>query len=136
MGTNINGNKKPFSEINVTPFVDVMLVLLVIFMITAPLMFNGIQLTLPKTKKVGKIDLGSEQIILSVSEAYDFYIGPDQYKNKNIIKELKKRLRLTSEKVIYLRAHSDLRYGKVAHLISRLKSSGISNVALVTEIER
>ena len=57
------GNQKgPFSEINVTPLVDVMLVLLVIFMITAPLMFNGIQLNLPKTREVNPINLNSDHI--------------------------------------------------------------------------
>jgi len=72
-------NKKPISEINVTPFVDVVLVLLVIFMITAPMLFNRIELKLPKTKKVSMINFKKKQVILSVSLAGEYYIGEEKY---------------------------------------------------------
>ncbi|MBF0297205.1 MAG: biopolymer transporter ExbD [Oligoflexia bacterium] len=79
MGFNLRPQKKAISDINVTPFVDVVLVLLVIFMLTAPLMYNGIKLELPKTKKVNTLKLSSTQVILSMSPTGEFYMGKDKY---------------------------------------------------------
>ena len=84
--------KGPFSEINVTPLVDVMLVLLVIFMITAPLMFNGIQLNLPKTREVNPINLNSEQVVLSFSRSKEFYLGSEKVLESELLSLLKKEL--------------------------------------------
>lgn len=127
--------KGPFSEINVTPLVDVMLVLLVIFMITAPLMFNGIQLNLPKTREVNPINLNTEQIVLSYSKAKEFYIGSEKVLEKELIDVLKNELARTKTEVIFLRADFELNYGLVAKLMSHLKGNGLNQIALVTEIE-
>ena len=76
------------SDINVTPLVDVMLVLLVIFMVTAPLMLNGIKITLPRTKEANPINLNTEQIILSFTREGDLYIGDQKYLREEIIKKI------------------------------------------------
>ena len=73
-----SGKKRAISEINVTPLVDVMLVLLVIFMVTAPLMLNGIQLKLPKTKETNPVNLNNEQVILSFSATEEYYLGKNK----------------------------------------------------------
>lgn len=136
MGFQLQKNKKMISDINVTPFVDVVLVLLVIFMITAPLMYNGIRLDLPKTKKVHQIELSNEQIILSLTKAGEFYLGKEKVLQQELVPELEARLKKTENKVLYLRADYSLKYAQVAKVLSYLKSSGLSQIALVTEVEK
>ncbi|MBF0313025.1 MAG: biopolymer transporter ExbD [Oligoflexia bacterium] len=126
---------RSISDINVTPFVDVVLVLLVIFMLTAPLMYNGIKLELPKTKKVNNIRLTSNQVILSVSLSGEYYIGKEKYLLNELIPQIKSDFTAYRTDVIFLRAHAKLPYGQVAKLMSFLKQNGISNISLVTEIE-
>ena len=91
MAFNIGRKKGSISEINVTPLVDVMLVLLVIFMVTAPMMLSGIKLDLPKTKEVNPINLNSTQVILSLSKSEDYYLGKDKILIGEIIPEIKKQ---------------------------------------------
>lgn len=136
MAFNLNDKKGLVSEINVTPLVDVMLVLLVIFMITAPLMLNGIKLELPKTKEVNRMNLSTEQVVLSITKADEYFIGNDKFLLDELVGEIQARFKKNSTQVLYLRADYQLRYGKVAALMSHLKKAGIGNIALVTEIER
>ena len=133
-----NNPKKqgPISEINVTPLVDVMLVLLVIFMISAPLMFSGVKLDLPKTRKVNNVKLTNDQIILSVNAAGEFYIGKDKFLREELNKVITQKFQQTKSDVLYLRADYQLKYGNIADLIADLKRSGISKIALVTEIKK
>lgn len=135
MGVQGNKKKGPMSEINVTPFVDVMLVLLVIFMITAPLMLNGIKLKLPKTKEVNRINLTTSQVILSMTRTGDLYIGRKKYLKKEIVDEIEELFRKNNTDVLYLRADYGIRYGEVAKIMSFLKRRGLVNIALVTETE-
>lgn len=127
--------KRNISEINVTPFVDVVLVLLVIFMLTAPLMYNGIKLELPKTKKVNNIKLTSTQVILSVNQRGEYYIGQEKFILPDLVPKIKSAFSANSKDTLFLRAHTKLEYGKVAQLLSYLKKNGINNIALVTDIE-
>lgn len=133
MAFQTNDSEKPMSDINVTPFVDVILVLLLVFMVSAPLMFNNIDLSLPKTKKVNKLKLSKENIVLSVNKKGEFYLGKksmnwDQvvdFFNKNDAKNQK----------IYIRADFSLPYGQVAHILSELKRLGLQSISLVTQTE-
>jgi biopolymer transport protein TolR len=131
-----NRGKGPISEINVTPMVDVMLVLLVIFMMSAPLMFNGVKLTLPKTQKVHTINLNSDQIILSVSTKGEFFLGKEKITFDKLDLKIKEKLATAKKRVLFLRADYDIKYGKIAQLIAYLKRSGIVDIALVTELEK
>jgi biopolymer transport protein ExbD len=135
MGMNTGNKKGPVSDINVTPLVDVMLVLLVIFMVTAPMMFSGIQLKLPKTQKVASLNLNSELVILSITDSERYFIGKEPVDAKELVKAINAELTKNKTDVIYIRADYQLKYEKVAKLISNLKKAGISNIALVTEIE-
>ncbi len=128
--------KGPVSEINVTPLVDVMLVLLVIFMVTAPMMFSGVKLKLPKTGKVDNLNLRPEMVVLSVSAGEEFFIGKEKVARDVLLKQVSAKLKAAKTDVIYLRADYALKYEKVAKLIAALKNAGISNIALVTEIEK
>jgi biopolymer transport protein TolR len=135
MSSGGSGNKKTMSEINVTPLVDVMLVLLVIFMVTTPLMLNGIKLELPKTKEVNPLNLTTEQVVLSYTLSGEFFIGKKKFIEEEIIEEIKALFLKNKSDVLYLRADFETRYGKVAKLMSFLKREGIVNIALVTEVE-
>ena len=137
MGMNLGSGKKgPVSDINVTPLVDVMLVLLVIFMVTAPMLFSGIDLKLPKTQKVNNVGLRPELVILSVTESEQFFIGKNLITAKDLVPSVLKQLKDSKQEVVYLRADYALRYEKVAKLIANLKKAGVSNIALVTEVEK
>lgn len=136
MGFDLNKKKGPISDINVTPLVDVMLVLLVIFMISAPLMFSGIKLKLPKTKKVNQLRLTKKQVILSISPTGEFFLGENKILQEELVEVVSSKFKEFSSDVLYLRADYGLEYGKVAKIVSLLKRGGISNIALVTEIEK
>ncbi len=137
MGMNMGSGKKgPVSDINVTPLVDVMLVLLVIFMVTAPMLFSGINLKLPKTQKVNNVGLRPELVILSITESEQFYLGKNPISQKDLVPSILKQFKASNTDTIYLRADYNLRYEKVAKLMAVLKRAGISNIALVTEVEK
>ena len=137
MGMSMGGGKKgPVSDINVTPLVDVMLVLLVIFMVTAPMMFSGIEMKLPKTQKVNNLGLKPELVILSITGTEQYYLGKTLLSAKEIIPSILKQFKTNKTDVVYLRADYSLKYEKVAKLIANLKKAGVSNIALVTEVEK
>jgi biopolymer transport protein ExbD len=135
MGIKVRKKEFMMASINVTPLVDVVLVLLAIFMITAPLLLNGIELKLPQTKEVNRIHLTTKQVVLSVSRAEEYFIGKDKYLYKEIIPEVLNLFKKNSTNILYLRADYGISYGKVAKLMSHLKNNGIANIALVTETE-
>ncbi len=136
MGFELNKKKGYIADINVTPFVDVVLVLLVIFMISAPLMFSGIKLKLPKTQKVNNIKLNDKQVILSLTTSGEFYLGKEKVLDTELLSTVNAKFKEFGTDVLFLRADYSLEYGKVARLMGKLKTSGISNIALVTEIEK
>jgi biopolymer transport protein TolR len=123
------------SDINVTPFVDVMLVLLVIFMITAPLMLNGIKLDLPKTKEVNPINLTTTQVVLSYTLAGDFFVGKKKILRQELLAHIQTLFKENKTETLFLRADFGIKYGDVAGLMSFLKRGGVSQIALVTEID-
>ena len=130
-----SSNKSMISDINVTPLVDVMLVLLAIFMMTAPLMFGGIKLSLPKTKEVNTLNLSTRQVVLSFTKSGKFFVGKDKLKKKYIVKKIQNLFSKNKTDILYVRADYTLQYGSVAKLMSFLKRGGIHNIALITEVE-
>ena len=131
-----SGKKGPVADINVTPLVDVMLVLLVIFMVTAPMLFSGIDLKLPKTQKVNNVGLTPELVILSVTGSEQYYLGKNLVTQKDLVPSILKQFKANKTEVVYLRADYSLKYEKVAKLIANLKKAGVSQIALVTEVEK
>lgn len=119
------------SQINLTPLVDVMLVLLIIFMITAPFMFQGVQVNLPKTK-MGKAQT-EEHLIITIRKDKRIYIK-NQPININLLEErLTQLASLSQDKQIFIRADKDVPYGIVLFVMDKAKSAGIDNVGLITE---
>ncbi len=117
------------SEINVTPFVDVMLVLLVIFMVTAPLMKQGIDVDLPKAR--GKGLPAEQRIDVVITKRHNIYLNNRQVS----LKELKAKLRAISRRNpdVYLKADRRVPYGEVVKVMAEIKDAGIVKVGLITE---
>lgn len=134
MGMSAGGGGKSratLSEINVTPLVDVMLVLLIMFMVTTPLMQQGIEVDLPKTSSSG-VELNEEPFVL--------VIGPDQKmtvaKTKIVMNELRPKLKAIFEnkknKQVYIQADRKVDYGFVAEAMAEIRAAGIFNIGLIT----
>jgi len=137
MAFKIEKNKRALmGEINVTPLVDVVLVLLIIFMITAPLLLNGIQLNLPKTKEVNRVNLTAKQVILSMSRTGELFLGRDKILKNELLNEVASLFKINQTQVLYLRADYGIKYGDVASLMSYLKRGGVTQIALVTETDK
>ncbi len=135
--TNRNGRTQTaLSEINVTPLVDVMLVLLVIFMVTAPILQTGIQINLPKTREAKSEEAPKTAIIISIDKDGAIYFsGGSERKavNVNDLPELlEQRLALTSDRKVYLRGDGDTPYRVIAYVLDQAKKAK-ANVSLVTE---
>jgi biopolymer transport protein TolR len=119
------------SEINVTPFVDVVLVLLIIFMLTAPVLQSGIEVTVPKTKTVKAIS--EERLVITITKGQEVYLGNDHVKLDELGDLLHKKIRDPQGQSVYVRADQDVAFGAFATVMSTVKQAGISNVSIVTE---
>jgi len=121
--------KRPLSEINVTPFVDVMLVLLVIFMVTAPLLQQGIDVKLPEAK--GKALPEEERINLVIKKDGRLYMNETPVSMNEMGAKLRAISRLNPN--VYLRADRDVPYGKVVGVMAEVKEAGIEKLGMITE---
>ena len=119
------------SEINVTPFVDVVLVLLIIFMVTAPVLQSGIEVSVPKTKTVKEIT--DERLTITITKGQEVYLNNDHVRLDQIGDELKKRFRDPRGQSVYVRADENVAFGAFATVMSAVKSAGITNISVVTE---
>src|SRR5438046_6057835 len=130
--TNAGGRTQTsLSEINVTPLVDVVLVLLIIFMLTAPILQSGIEVSVPKTKSVNEIT--EERIVISITRAQRVFLGNDPVNINEIGSVLRQKVRDPEHQSIYLRADENVPFGAFATVMDAVKSSGITNVSIVTE---
>jgi len=118
------------SEINVTPLVDVMLVLLIIFMVTAPILQTGIDVQLPETRNV--VDTNPEQlIVLSISREGLIYYGSDPINFSTIGNHLKSDVRNPKD-AVYLRADKDVKWSSIVSVIDAIRGAGFTEIKLVT----
>jgi biopolymer transport protein TolR len=130
---NTGGNGKRFmSEINVTPFVDVMLVLLIIFMVTVPMMTQGVQVNLPKTT-TKYMKTSDEPLMLTINKNKEVYIEDLLVQLPDLEMKIFKILENQREKEVLLRADETLPYGYVMDVIARVKKAGIDKLGMVTE---
>jgi biopolymer transport protein TolR len=126
------GRRKFASEINVTPLVDVMLVLLIIFMITAPMMTQGIDINLPQTSSKALRQQADEPLVVQVDSDGKIYIGTTEFYLPALHQEL---ARLPEEKrldPIYLQADRDVPYGMVVQVMAQIKEAGFEKLGMVT----
>jgi biopolymer transport protein TolR len=124
----------PMSEINVTPFVDVMLVLLIIFMVTAPMLTSGVPIELPETKGQ-QLQTNKEPVTISVDKSGKMFIGDTEVSLGNISEVLKARAKNGTEEQIFIRGDKGIDYGTVMRVMGRVKAAGFTKVSLVTETE-
>jgi biopolymer transport protein TolR len=120
------------SDINVTPLVDVMLVLLIIFMVTAPMMMQGVEVNLPRTT-VKPIKTHEDPLILTVNKKREIYLENYRIELDGLEKKVKKIFQNRRDKEILLRADKDVPYGFVIKVISSIKRAGIDKLGMVTE---
>jgi len=119
--------RQALSEINVTPFVDVMLVLLIIFMVTAPLLQQGIDVTLPQAK--GKEITPAERVVITIKKDGKIYMD----KTAVTLEALKLSLSKMADKEVFLKADKDVPYGIVVAVMGELREIGIEKLGMVTE---
>jgi biopolymer transport protein TolR len=127
----IGRTETSLSEINVTPLVDVVLVLLIIFMVTAPVLQSGIEVSVPKTKTVKAIS--EERLVITITKAQEVYLGNDHVKLDELGDLLHKKIRDPQGQSVYVRADENVAFGAFATVMSTVKQAGIANVSIVTE---
>ena len=126
---------QPMSEINVTPFVDVMLVLLIVFMVTAPLLTVGVPVDLPKTQAQSIAD-SVEPLVVSVNAEGEIFIQDTTVELKNLIPRLSAITENKADTRIYVRADRTIAYGRVMEVMGRINNAGFTRVALITELPK
>ena len=131
---NSRKKNKAISQINVTPFVDVMLVLLIVFMITAPLLTVGVSVDLPKTK-AAQLNSKGDPIIISIRQNGELYIQERVIEVTQLLPRLTAISSGNKNLRIYVRGDKSVPYGIVLETIARIKSSGFKKVALVAKLE-
>ena len=119
------------SEINIVPFVDVMLVLLIIFMITAPILQSGIEVNLPKTQTVKEIS--EERLVVTIDRGQLIYLGNDPVNIHDLGTKVRGQMRNPQSDAVFLRCDETVPFGTFATVVDALRTSGIENVSVVTE---
>ena len=124
---------RPMGEINVTPFVDVMLVLLIVFMVTAPLLTVGVEVDLPKTK-AGAINADAAPLVVSIKSDGSLYLQETVVEPGVLIPRLKAISNANPEVRIFVRGDRAVSYGEVLSVMGRIQSAGFEKVALVAQL--
>ncbi len=127
-----NYQAEALSEINVTPLVDVMLVLLIVFMISAPLMQQGIQVDLPKTKSPA-LSEQEKPVVIAVNKNGNVEINGHELKSAEVTEKLRAIFEKREKKEIFIQADKSIPYGTVATVMAQAQAAGISRIGLVTE---
>lgn len=127
-----NNNRAVMAEINVTPLVDVMLVLLVIFMVTAPMMQQGVQVNLPKadTKAMAPAE---ESVVVSVDKGGKIFVDKEEVPAADLRKRLSAMFVTRAKKEVFLKADAGVPYGEVVRAMADIKGAGIERLGMVTE---
>ena len=122
------------SDINVTPFVDVMLVLLIIFMVTAPMMLQGVDVSLPEATSE-PLDSEKDHLIITIDQKNQIYINDYKVSVDFLSEKLAKILEGRDERAVFLKADENIPWGTVAKVMAQVKDAGVENLGMVTEPE-
>jgi biopolymer transport protein TolR len=122
------------ADINMTPFIDVMLVLLIVFMVAAPLLTSGVPIDLPQTS-AKPLNVEQKPLTLSINEQGQIFFGELPISEQEIVPQLKASAKQGAEERIYVRGHKKVDYGKIAQVMSIVTSAGFKKVALLTEAD-
>jgi biopolymer transport protein TolR len=123
------------AEINMTPFIDVMLVLLIIFMVAAPLLATGVAVDLPQTR-AGALNIDQKPVSIAIDEKGQVYLMDQPVETTQLLDKLKETAKQGFDERIYVRGSKAVNYGRVAEVMSLVISAGYKKVALVTEQEK
>lgn len=127
-----DSEKKSMADINVTPLVDVMLVLLIIFMVTAPMLSMGIDVNLPRVKSKS-IDLAEEKLVLSINENKDIYLNKTRLPLQDLNTKLAAIFAERVDREVFLRADKTVPYGFVVEVMSEIRKAGVDKLGMITE---
>lgn len=119
------------ADINITPLVDVVLVLLIIFMVTAPVLQSGIDVSVPKTRYVKQIT--EERLVITINKSQRVFLGNDPININEIGAKLRQRIRDPRNQSIFVRADENIPFGVFATVMDSVKQAGFSNVSIVTQ---
>ena len=120
------------SEINVTPFVDVMLVLLIIFMVTAPMMIQGLNVDLPEAT-AKPLDSEKQHLVITINKDQQVYINDLEVTVDFLSEKLQKILQGRSDRDVYLKADKNIPYGMVVQVMAEIKGAGVEQLGMITE---
>jgi biopolymer transport protein TolR len=123
------------ADINMTPFIDVMLVLLIIFMVAAPLLASGVQIDLPKTSAAA-LNVDQKPLSVAIDEKGDTFVNDQPVPSDGLASQLTSMSKEGFDERIYVRAAKTVNYGRVAEVMSTITSAGFKKVALVTENDK
>jgi biopolymer transport protein TolR len=130
--TNNKGRtQSSLSDINITPFVDVVLVLLVMFMVTAPILQSGIEVEVPKTKTVKEIT--EERLVITIDKDQRVFLGNDPININEISGRLHEKIRDPQGQSVFIRSDENVPFGAFATVMDAVKQTGITNVSIVTQ---
>ncbi|MBN2798082.1 MAG: ExbD/TolR family protein [Deltaproteobacteria bacterium] len=135
MGMGGGGDGEVMADINVTPLVDVMLVLLIIFMVTAPLLTQGVEIDLPDEVAEPLPQEKDEQLILGIDKELNYYIGENKFTAGEMPVKLEAIAKANPDQVVYLRADGEVPYAEVAFLLAAAKRAGMPRIGLVFEMD-
>jgi len=127
-----NNSNKPMAEINVTPLVDVMLVLLIIFMVTAPMLSMGIDVNLPRVKS-NSVDVAEEKLVLTISETKEIYLNKTIMPLGELNAKLEAIFANRIDREIFLRADKNVPYGFVVEVMAEVRKAGVDKLGMITE---
>ncbi len=132
IGSRDNGNRGTMSQINVTPLVDVMLVLLIIFMVTAPMMQQGVQVNLPKAQAKA-LSAQEETVVVSIDKSGRVFINSAEISPGELKSRLSSMFENRTKKEVFLKADRTVPYGEVVKTMAEIKGAGIERLGMVTE---
>jgi biopolymer transport protein TolR len=130
--TGAGNNSQLMSDINVTPLVDVMLVLLIIFMVTAPMMMQGVDVSLPEAT-AEPLESEKEHLIITIDTKNQVFINDFQVTVDGLGEKLEKILEGRSDREVFLKADKDISYGTVVQVMAEVKGAGVEKLGMVTE---
>ena len=138
MGMAVGGGNKYNSEINVTPMVDIMLVLLIIFMVITPLLQSGVSVALPKEMRNPEEDpaiIKESSLVVAITAENEYYIGKDRIEITDLKEQISQTMenKRPEERIVYIRSDVNANYGSVVEVINTIRQAGIDQIGLVAD---